>query len=106
MPASRHRRPADESRRRRRAGPSSASRVLSGGEPTRPAIERRAVRFSRRSTVRSVVAVRVAALSLRVRVAILVAVVVGGTAVAISAATFFTIRAQYYREFDDNLYER
>jgi two-component system sensor histidine kinase MprB len=52
------------------------------------------------------VAVRVAALSLRVRVAVLVALVVGGTAVAISAATFFTIRAQYYRDFDDNLYER
>ena len=90
-----------------RRTPGRAVRARVRGARTHPvAADQIPVKVRQRQAIPHLIAARVGNLSLRVRVAAFVSLVVGVTVAITSLAAFFTIRVQYYNAFDKSLVER
>jgi two-component system sensor histidine kinase MprB len=102
-----------ESRRAPKAAASAPRRTPAAGVRARvrgarpdPLNDNIPVKVRQRHAIPHLIAARVGNLSLRVRVAAFVSMVVGVTVAITSLAAFFTIRVQYYNAFDKSLVER
>ncbi len=96
-------RAAEEKKTGPRRTPAAAMRRRARPDP---AVDNIPMKVRQRTLIPHLVAAIFGNLTLRVRVAAFVSLVVGITVAITSLAAFFTIRVQYYNAFDKSLFER